>query len=137
MRKAVTVILAAAGLAACAPTEGAPTASRIATADSGARQCFSPSRITNFTRAGTDQIYVRALGGGVFSVRSAGCPDLGTANSLALTPLGGLGGSDLCVGDSARIQVANNNFGPPQCIARVERSLSPAEVEALPSRERP
>ncbi len=76
------------------------------------------------------------FGGGVFSIRSGGCPDVGRANSLSITPATGVG-SQLCVGDTARIVAPNTGFGPDQCLARVERSLTQAEVDALPSAQRP
>jgi hypothetical protein len=136
MRRSIAVLIALSGLAACAPTEGSAPGSGIGLPDGGARQCFQPDRIINFTRGETEQVYVKVLGGGVFAIRSGGCPDVASANSLSITPATGMGGQ-LCVGDSARIVVPNASFGPDQCLARVERSLTEADVEALPSRQRP
>lgn len=135
MRRTTASILVAVGLASCAPTEA--TAPRTETSvTSGARQCFQPSRIQNFTRGGTDRIYVRVLGGGVFALQSGGCPDLGTSIALSITPATGI--SDrLCVGDRANITQPSDSFGPGQCIARVSGSLSPTEIDALPPAQRP
>lgn len=136
MRRSIALLVVLSGVAACAPTEGAAPGSGIGRPDGGARQCFQPDRITNFTRGETEQIYVKVLGGGVFALRSGGCPDLGNSNALLITPATGVG-SQVCVGDSARITVPGTSFGPNQCLARVERSLTEAEVEALPGRQRP
>lgn len=136
MRRSIALLLALSGLAACAPTEGAAPGARFrATADEPAR-CFQPDRVINFARGDTQQVHVRLLGGGVFAIRGGGCPDVGSATAFALTPAAGVG-SRICVGDSVRITVPDNRFGPDQCLARVERSLTPAEVEALPANQRP
>lgn len=135
MHRPLALILASAAVASCAPTDGMAPRSE-ATSTSGVRQCFQPSQIQNFTRAGTDQIYVRVLGGGVFSLQSGGCPDLGSGVALAITPASGI--SDrLCIGDRANITQPSGSFGPGQCIARVGGSLSPADIEALPPARRP
>lgn len=134
MRRSLALVIAAAGVAGCAPTGATvPTAD---TAGGGARQCFQPSRIQNFTRGGTDQIYVRVLGGGVFGLQSGGCPDFGVTTSLSITPANGIG-DRLCAGDNARIVLPSGSFGPDRCIARVGNSLTPAQIEALPARQRP
>ena len=136
MRRSIALLIALSAVAACAPTGDAAPGSQIGTPGGGARQCFQPDRITNFTRGDDEQVYVKVLGGGVFAIRSGGCPDVGTTNSLSISPATGVGGQ-LCVGDSARIVLPNARFGPDQCLARVERSLTAAEVEALPGPQRP
>lgn len=137
MRRSIALLIALSAVAACAPTEGSTPESRIATAADAPRQCFEPRRVTNFRRGATDQqVYVRVLGGGVFEIGSAGCFDLGTTNSLAITPT--IGVSDrLCVGDSARLTMANPSLSQGPCAARVVRSLTEAEAEALPGPQRP
>jgi len=137
MRRSIALLIALSAVAACAPTEGSTPESRIATAENGPRQCFEPRRVTNFRRGATDQqIYVRVLGGGVFEIGSAGCFDLGTTNALSITPTIGI--SDrLCVGDSARITLLNSTASPGPCAARVVRSLTEAEIEAMPGNQRP
>lgn len=137
MHRSLAIVLAAAAVAGCAPTEGASPNARIATADGGPRQCFEPRRVTNFRRGETDQqVYVRVLGGGVFELASAGCFDLGSTNGLSITP--SIGISDrLCVGDGAQISVLNPTIAQGPCSARVVRSLTQTEVEALPGIQRP
>ncbi|MFC5344117.1 hypothetical protein ACETK8_18750 [Brevundimonas staleyi] len=138
MRRSIALLaaLATTAVAGCAPTEGTAPGARIGTPGGGARQCFQPDRIVNFTRGETEQVNVRLLGGGVFSIRTGGCPDVATANALAVTPATGIG-SQVCVGDSVRVALPGARFGPNQCLARIERSLTEAEVGALPSRQRP
>lgn len=136
MYRPIALVLALAGLAACAPSTGNAPGSQAAASEGYARPCFQPARITNFTRGDTQQIYVKVLGGGVFALRSSGCPDFGTGFALQIAPATGIG-DRLCVGDSAQVAAPNGSFGPGQCLARVERSLTDAEVEALPSRYRP
>lgn len=133
MRQSIAALVIAAGVAACAPTGGtAPDAA----ARAAPRPCFQPDRITNFTDGGGQRLYVRVFGSGVYAIGTGGCPDVASAHTLAITPT--IGVSDrLCVGDSARIAVPNASFGPNPCIARVERALTEAEVEALPSNQRP
>jgi len=137
MHRSIALLIALSTVAACAPTEGSTPESRFATAESGPRQCFEPGRVINFRRGATDQqIYVRVLGGGVFEIGSAGCFDLGTTNSLAITPA--IGVSDrLCVGDSARVTIMNPTISQGPCAARVVRSLTGAEIEAMPRAQRP
>lgn len=134
MRRSLALILAAGGVASCAPT--GETAPRPGSASSSALQCFQPSRILNFTRGGTDQIYIRVLGGGVFSLQGGGCIDLGVSPAITIRPAIGI--SDrLCSGDSAIIEQPGGGFGPRQCRARISAPLTQAEIDALPSAQRP
>ena len=136
MRRSIALLFVLSGVAACAPTgEAAPGARLQAASDEPAR-CFQQDRIINFKAGETQQVYVRIFGGDVFAIRGGGCPDVSTSNVFSLTPATGVG-SRICVGDSVRIAVPNTRFGPDQCLARVERSLTPAEVEALPGIQRP
>ncbi len=136
MRSILAITLTAASVASCAPsTERAAGTPGISTSND-ARQCFQPDRITNFTRGDAEQVYVKVLGGEVFELNSGGCPDMGRGVSLLIAPTTGIG-DRLCVGEDARVSTPNGSFGPSQCRARVVRALTPAEVEALPSRQRP
>lgn len=135
MRRTIILLLVATGLAGCAPIEGA-AGLRTAAADRPERQCFLPRQVVNFRSDGMQSVYLRALGGDVFEVSSAGCLDLTSSNALSITPSMGI--SDrLCVGDGARIAVQNPTIGQGPCQARVVRKLTVAEIEALPSRSRP
>lgn len=136
MRRSIALSLAAVALAGCAQTDGATPDRRFATTPGGAIQCFQPNRVINFRRGDSQQVYLRVMGGGVFEVSSAGCLDLGSTNAMAISPTIGIG-DRLCVGDSARITVLNPSTAMGPCAARVMRSLSEAEIEALPGAQRP
>ena len=136
MRRSLVLILAGASVAACAPATATAPGAQAGAARTDARPCFQPARITNFTQTDTQGVYVKVMGGGVFELSSAGCPDLGRGLSLVIVPSIG-SGDRLCVGDSARVAAPDGSFGPQRCLARVERALTAAEVEALPSRQRP
>ncbi|MGV3579186.1 hypothetical protein [Brevundimonas sp.] len=136
MRRSIALILAAAGLTACAPISTSAPDAAAATPRSGPRQCFDPARITNFARGEPGTLYVRALNGDVYSLVGGGCPDAGAGMSISITPAIGIG-SQLCVGEDAQIVTPASNFGPTRCRARIQAALTPAEVEALPSRYRP
>ena len=136
MRRSIAVLIALSGIVACAPTDASAPGSQIATRDGGPRQCFEPGRVINFRQGEQERLYLRVLGGGVFQVGSAGCFSLGTTNAMAISPSAGI--SDrLCVGDSARITILSPSSRPGPCFARIERSLTEAEIEALPGRHRP
>lgn len=130
------ISLALMGMAGCAPMEGAAPGSRVAASDGGARQCFDPSRIVNFSTGEAQQLYVRTLGGEVFRINSASCLNTGLITTVSITPVGGMG-SRVCAGESVEVATPNPSFGPGRCSARVDRALTEAEVEALPSRYRP
>lgn len=136
MRRSIALLLAAAGLAACAPAAGSAPDSALATSRSGPGQCFDPARIVNYARGESGVIYVRAQNGDVFGISGAGCPDIGAGISISITPTIGIG-SRLCVGDDAHVVTPAAGFGPARCRARVQSALTEAEIEALPSRQRP
>ena len=136
MRRSIPLLLVLSGVAACAPTGSTSPGAWLQAASEEPARCFQQDRIINFKAGETQQVYVRIFGGDVFAIRGGGCPDLGSTNAFSITPATSVG-SRICVGDSVRIAVPNTRFGPDQCLARVERSLSPAEVEALPGIQRP
>lgn len=132
----VPAILLTALVTACAPGPSAAPGMETAAARPTPRPCFEPDRVINFRAGETQQLYLRVLGGTVYQVSSAGCQDLGVTNALAIAPATGVG-SRLCVGDTARISVAGSTFPQGPCLARIDRILTPEQVEALPSRQRP
>ncbi|WP_428151787.1 hypothetical protein [Brevundimonas sp.] len=136
MRRSIAVLIALSAVGACAPTEGSTPEAQIATRDGGPRQCFEPGRVINFREGDARQVYLRVLGGGVFEVASTGCLDQGSTNAMAISSTIGIN-DRLCVGDSARITVLSPSTAMSPCAARVVRSLTEAEIEALPGRQRP
>ncbi|MBX9616649.1 MAG: hypothetical protein K2X25_13720 [Caulobacteraceae bacterium] len=136
MSRLVALLTAAVTLSACAPVSTGGSDVTAAAGERAPRQCFQARQIINFREGDAQQIRLRILGGEVFELASAGCWELGSAMALGVTPASG--GSDrLCVGDTARITVANAPLPQGPCLARITRVLTPAEVEALPSRQRP
>ncbi|WP_409020010.1 DUF6491 family protein [Brevundimonas vesicularis] len=122
----------ALGLTACAPTgQTDVSTNRVVTA----RQCVSPEHFSGFT-VDDETLYVRGLGKSVYQVETAGyCPNLTSSLSLGFVPQPG--DSQVCVGDWVTLATAGNSLGSGPCRARVVRSLTEAEVEALPAKTRP
>ena len=136
MPRLVALLTAAITLSACAPLSTGSSDVTAAAGERAPRQCFQARQIINFREGDAQQIRLRIQGGDVFELGSAGCWDLGSATALSVTPT--IGGSDrLCVGDTARITIANASLPQGPCLARITRVLTPAEVEALPARQRP
>ncbi|AQR61051.1 hypothetical protein BZG35_04775 [Brevundimonas sp. LM2] len=120
---------------ACAPVDAGRVASSGA-ASPAARQCFSQSQVTNFRQGQDERIYLRVLNRDVFELQSFGGCDLERANAIQIGPEQG-GSSRLCIGDRVRIPNDGSDLVNVACRARITRMLTPAEVEALPSRDRP
>lgn len=135
MRLALATLAAVSVLAGCAPTGAGRPGSGTETPDRAVRQCFRPDQVINFRQGEAQALNLRILGGEVFEVRSAGCLDLDRSNAVAILP--GVGTGRLCVGDSARIIVQDPTISQGPCLARITRALTPAQIEALPSRRRP
>lgn len=135
-----SIVLAASAVlaAGCAPMSDSVAPET--TAAGPERQCFISSQVRNFRSNGTTQLYVRANDNSVYELNtSGGCFDLDSATSLTIVPDGaGLAGSRVCTGDWARLTVSPaTRPGGGVCRARVERVLTPEQVAALPSRQRP
>ncbi len=128
------ILTAALVLTACAPMDGAPGGA-IADRDRTPQSCFVPSQVVNFRTGRNDALYLRTTRRDVFEVSAGGC-DLDASYGFVITPTAGV--SDrLCVGDGARILPSHPTYLQGPCLARIIRSLTPAEVEALPERDRP
>lgn len=128
----LTLPLIAAG---CAPS----TDPGVEGADPQARPCFMANMVTNFRSGDGQNLYLRAgRNGGVFELQSVGfCRDLDWAQSIAIAPEFG-SGARLCPGDRVTLAYRGGGAMPNgPCRAVVERKLTEAEVEALPSRSRP
>lgn len=120
--------------AGCAPMSSDEPIRRTATT---ARQCFDVDRVDNFRSGGWDKLYVRTRPDrAVYELNGVGCRDLDFAIRLGLTP-DGFGGRRVCVGDGVRVINPSAATGQSTCRVRVDRALTAAEVEALPSAQRP
>lgn len=135
MRAFITV-MAACAVSACAPMGSTGPGGQVGLGDRAAAACFRPQQIVNFRGGDEQNLFVRALGGDVFEARTSGCFDLERATTITVTPAAGAS-NRLCVGDSANILVSGSTLPQGPCYARIVRTLTEAEVEALPSRYRP
>lgn len=120
-------------LSACAPTPGEGVQRE---GPLNARPCLTTDRITNFRTSSDSKLYVKTLNDQVFELQSMGCFDLDGALSIAIVPDFGAA-NRLCAGDSARVLLPGSSSRGGPCRVRLTRALTPAEVEALPSRDRP
>lgn len=132
MRHLLLIAAAATAVVGCAPTAGPDGV----VGASSARQCFRPDMVRNFRSSDFQTIYIRSHNEGVFELKASGfCRELDFAQTLAISS--SMGGSRLCAGDWADIRVAALGSDTQRCRALVTRRLTEAEVEALPSRDRP
>lgn len=118
-------------LTACAPIEGSTGAEA-----SSSRQCFSPVGI-RLVALGPDGAYLRArTGEAVLMSGDAGCLTAPGDPAITLRPLGDER-SDVCLGDSARLDLRGQAVIERTCNVRLVRVVSEDEVRALPHREGP
>lgn len=117
-------------LSACAPTPGTDTASSSASN----RQCFSPSQGTNF-RGDNQTFYLLSGNEDMYQLKTVGsCPEIDFDLSIRFRSPGRF--SRICTGDTATIEMSQ--LGQRSlCQAQVVKKLTEAEIEALPSADRP
>lgn len=141
MRVAFTAsaVVSALALAACAPVGSGGSGPMAGGGDrSPARQCFNVSQVTNYTKGGPDQVFLRVGRSAVYELSGAGgCRDLDFAMQVALIPDSGMASSRLCTDDWARVVVPGSTSPLSTCRVRISRQLTEAEVAALPARQRP
>ncbi|QBX36695.1 hypothetical protein E4M02_05440 [Brevundimonas sp. S30B] len=125
----LTVIATMAGLAGCAPLSPSLSSEDVI---GEPRACFRTDFVRNFRSGDSQSIYIRDLSRNVFQLDTSGfCRDLDFVNAIVIRPQAG-GGNRVCVDDWVVI-----GAGAEPCRAVVRRQLTEAEVEALPSRQRP
>ncbi|MAL57919.1 MAG: hypothetical protein CL682_12385 [Brevundimonas sp.] len=131
---ALACLLTGAALTGCAAPAPQKT---LAEAGAEAARCFRTDQVRNFRAERPANLYVRSVRGDVFEINtSGGCWDLDSAISIAITPTAGVS-ENVCVGDPVNILVPSATPGNRTCRAFITRSLTEAEVEALPDRARP
>ena len=131
---AATAALALAATAAVQATAG-PRDSGAGDAKP-ARQCFSASRIANWARASDSVVNLRVAGGGYYQVALAGqCLKAVSANQVTMT-FKTDSGDDVCAPLDLDVVVSNGGV-PITCGVDSLRRLSPEEVAALPSKQKP
>jgi hypothetical protein len=117
--------------AASAEAAGQPTA---ATAPSAARRCFWPRDVNGWRAADNQTVYVRVGVNRVFRMRLMGpCPDIDWSQRVGIQSFGG---TQICSGIDATI-IAPSRIGPRRCPVTELTELTPAEVAAMPARNRP
>lgn len=101
-----------------------------------ARQCFSVSRIANWTTADDKIVYLRVEGGAYFQVVLAGqCLKPARAANTALSFETTMGG-DVCRPLDLTVIVATG-IAPLRCPVESLRRLTPEQVAALPAKQKP
>ncbi|HEY1225638.1 MAG TPA: DUF6491 family protein [Brevundimonas sp.] len=133
---ALTLAVAAGGMASCAPTPSDMGGDGAAPA----RACFYPSTVVNFRTSGDNIAYIKAGRNEIYELRAAGfCRGLSAARSLAISETPGMG-SRACVGDTVNVIASAPSLDDSTnlpCRAQVARKLTDEEVAALPDRLRP
>jgi hypothetical protein len=130
---AATAILAITptGVASATPPPGAAP-----DVDKPVRQCFSVSRIANWTTADDKIVYLRVEGGEYFEVVLAGqCLKPARSSNSALTFATNMG-DDVCKPMDLTVVVATG-IAPLRCSVESLRRLTPDQVAALPAKQKP
>lgn len=132
MSRVSPLLIAAAGvvsLSACAPTAGTDTN----TSSASNRQCFAPHQGAKF-RGNNQTFYLRSENQ-VFQLKTIGsCPEIDFDLSIRFLPAPRL--NRVCTGDTPTIEMSQ--MGQRSlCQVQVVKQLTDAEIEALPSRDRP
>ncbi len=114
----------------------APTDSRNVDGTHQPRRCFTARDVRNFAPVNSTTVNLR-VGRDVYRVQTFGfCPDLGWTNRMALRTTGG--SSMICVGSGLGVTLYTRGpSGRQQCRVQSITALTPAEVQALPARQRP
>ena len=100
------------------------------------RQCFSASRIANWAKVDDKTVNLRIEGGAYFQVILAGmCLKAARSSSSALSFATRVS-DDVCEPNDLTVVVATG-IAPLRCSVDSLRRLSPAEVAALPKKQKP
>ena len=126
-------ILVAAALAVSAVA--APQATLAAAKKGDAEQCFFSRNISSWSDAGKDTVNLRVGVNDYYQLKLLGsCPDIDWTQSIGLESRG----SDwICSGLDVTVIVPRTTIGPQRCDATSLHKLSPAEVAALPKKQKP
>jgi hypothetical protein len=126
---AVASLAATALLGAAAPA----TPETVLSAPKPARQCFFARNVNNFQAVDDKVVNIRVGVRDVYQLELLGhCPDIDWSWKLAIKSRG----STICTGLDADL-IVPSTIGPRTCPVRTVRKLTPQEVAALPSKQRP
>ncbi len=129
--KAAAAVVALAG-AAGAPALAADPAPAAET--KAKRQCFSARNVSNFSAVDDRTVNLRVGVKDVYRLDLLGpCHDIDWEHEIAIQSRGS---SWICSGLDATI-ITGSATGPRRCAVRTVRKLSPAEIAALPPRQKP
>jgi len=124
---AALVVTAAAGPmahAAHAPAAGKPAA----------KQCFWARSVNGFNAVDEHTVNIRVGVRDVYQMELMGsCPEIRWTERIALVSRGS---SWICTGLDAEV-IAPSSIGPQRCPVTTLRKLTPAEVAALPAKQKP
>jgi hypothetical protein len=134
---ALALVLGAGALAQARSADPAtgPNATPATSSTAASRNsCFFNRQVSNFTARDEKTLYLKA-GREVYRLDMFGrCMDMDTALDLGLDSRPT---SSICGAQDVTVLVHTSNLGPQRCAVRTLTRLSPAEVEALPKRDRP
>ena len=118
--------------AASAGGAGQPTAARAPSRD--LTRCFSPRDVQSWRAADNRTVYVRVGVNRVYRMQLMGpCPNVDWTQRLGIQSFGG---TQICSGIDATI-IAPTPIGPRRCPVTQITELTPAEIQAMPARNRP
>ena len=99
-----------------------------------AKACFHSRSVTNFAAVNDQTVNLRVGVREVYRLELLGsCPDIDWQEALGLQSRGS---SWICDGLDVTL-FSKGPFGPQRCPVRSIHKLTPQEIEALPSRDRP
>lgn len=144
MPKSRSILEAVASLGLCAllagcaaqtsPSAGAAGLPAAAHAASDGGRCFRTEDVRGWRVGDNQTVYLRTGVNRVFRMRLMGpCPDINGSERIGIEARGS---SFVCSGVDATI-IAPSPIGPRRCPVSAVQALSPAELAALPRRQRP
>lgn len=99
------------------------------------RQCFYSSNMSSFKEAGDQAVYVRVGVKDLYRLDLFGtCHDLRWAQTIGVEARGS---SWICSGITDAVLIVPSTLGPERCPVTGVTKLTPAEIEALPRKDRP
>lgn len=126
---ALAALLAAGALGTAAQAADAPSGGKPA-----AKQCFWARNVNSFNAVDDRTVNIRVGVKEIYRMELMGsCPDIRWTEGIAIVSRGT---SWICSGLDAEI-VAPSAIGPQRCPVKVLRKLTPAEVAALPAKQKP
>ena len=127
-------LASAVAQAGSGPAPAAPAADKGAKAPAEGRRCFRPDDVNGWRPGDQRTVYVRAGVNRVFRMElMIPCPDINWSERIGIEARGS---PWICSGLDATI-ISPSSIGPRRCPVTSIQELSPAELAALPARQRP